>query len=147
MNIILIHTKNGIKYAKVIQGYILSEGINCYLARRKSIKQVIEDNNLKPGNTLIHSRIAGLYTNKMLAKIENEGFKIINPSRTLELTSNKYKANNLAKKKGLPIAATYKIDKLKHKKVKKILKKYNSLVLKPIHSQGQGIFVKKLTIT
>lgn len=144
MNILLIHTKNGVKYAKKIQEYILDQGISCYLTRRKDIEKVIKDNNLEPTNTLIHSRVAGLYTNKILAGIENQGFKIINPSTTLELTSNKYKANAHAKKKHLPIAKTYKVDKLNYKKVKKLLKKYKILVLKPIHSQGQGIFCQKI---
>jgi glutathione synthase/RimK-type ligase-like ATP-grasp enzyme len=144
MNIILIHTKNGIKYAKVIQDYILSQGINCYLSRRKSIKQVITDNNLKPNNTLIYSRIAGKYTNEKLAKIEAMGYKIINSTSTLELTSNKYKANLHAAQKKLPIADTYKINKTNFAEIKKLLKKYKILVLKPIHSQGQGIFCHKI---
>jgi len=144
MNIIIIHTKNGIKYAKVIQEYILSQGINCYLARRKSLEQTIKDNNLEPKNTLIYSRIAGHYTNIKLAKIESLGFKIINSSETLELTSNKYKANLHAAQKKIPVADTYKINKTNFAEIKKLLKKYKILVLKPIHSQGQGIFCQKI---
>ena len=144
MNIILIHTKDGIKYAKIIQAYILAQGINCYLARRKSIEQIIKENKLEPKSTLIYSRIAGHYTNIKLAKIEALGFKIINSPQTLELTSNKYKANIHAAKKNIPVAKTFKVAKNDLKQIQELLKKYKTLVFKPIHSQGQGVFCQKV---
>ncbi len=144
MNILIIHTKRGIKYAKIIQDYILSQGVNCFLSRRKDIEMTIKENNLKPAETLIYSRIAGPYTNKKLVAIEKQGFKIINSPQTLELTSNKYKANMHAAENRLPVAKTYKVAKHNLEKIQELLKKYKILVFKPIHSQGQGVFCQKI---
>ncbi len=144
MNILLVHTKDGIKYARVIHAYILAQGINCFLTRRKDLKTVIKNNNLQPANTLIYSRIAGHYTNNKLAEIARQGFRIINSPQTLELTSNKYKANSHAAKNNIPVAKTYKVAKNDLNQVKKLFKKHKILVVKPIHSQGQGIFCFKI---
>ena len=144
MNIIIVRTKRGFKYAQKIQKYIISQGFNCYIARRWELNQVIKKSNLRPGNTLIHSRTAGRITNKKLAKIEAMGFKIINSVKTLELTSNKYKANILAAKNNIPVAKTHKVKIDDLKTIKIFLAKYKVLVLKPIHSQGQGVFCQKI---
>jgi glutathione synthase/RimK-type ligase-like ATP-grasp enzyme len=144
MNIIIVRTKKGIKYAQKIQNYILSQGIICYLAERSELEGMITKYNLKPGNTLIHARCAGTTTNKILAQFEKLGFRIINSSKTLELTSNKYLANLHAKKNKLPIAKTYKLLENDLLGLKKLLQKHKTIILKPIHSQGQGIFCQKI---
>ncbi|MFA5188134.1 MAG: hypothetical protein WC460_02095 [Patescibacteria group bacterium] len=144
MNIIIVRTKRGFKYAFKIQEHIIRQGFNCYIARRGELKQVIKKYNLMPGNTLIHSRTAGRITNKKLAEIEAMGFKIINSVKTLELTSNKYKANAWAAKNNIPAARTRKVKREDLETIKKLLAKYKVLVLKPIHSQGQGVFCQKI---
>jgi glutathione synthase/RimK-type ligase-like ATP-grasp enzyme len=144
MNIIIVRTKKGLKYAQIIQNYILSQGIDCYLAERSELGEIIRKYNLKPENTLIHARCAGTTTNKILAQFAKQGFKIINSPKTLELTSNKYLANLHAQKNKLPIAKTYKLIKNDLFGLKKLLNKHKVLILKPIHSRGQGIFCQKV---
>jgi len=144
MNIIIVRTKKGIRYALKIHNYLVKQGIDCFLAEIKELGGKIKKFNLKPKDTLIHARCAGTTTNKILAQFAKRGFKIINSPQTLELTSNKYLANLHAQKNKLPIAKTYKLLKTDLSGVKKLLQKHKIIVLKPIHSKGQGIFCQKV---
>jgi len=144
MNIIIVRTKKGIKYAQKIQNYILRQKVNCYVTEISELEETIKQYNLNPKNTLIHARCAGTITNKILAQFAKQGYKIINSPETLELTSNKYLANLHAQKNKLPIAKTYKILKDDLDGLINLLKKHKVLVLKPIHSKGQGIFCQKV---
>ena len=143
-NILLIRTKKGLKYAQIIQDYLWSHGLRCFIAEIDSVPNVMEQNWLDPQNTLIHSRTAAPLVNKKIAQLEKNGFKVINSSRTLNLTSNKYLSQKHAKKKGIPVAETYKVSKENLNKIKAIIKKHGEVVLKPIFSQGQGIYCNKV---
>ena len=144
MNILLIRTKAGIEYASHIRDYIVSKGVNCFITDVNSAESFIRSNGLTPENTLIHSRTAGPVTNDKIADLENAGFTVINPAKTLNLTSNKYLSQVHAEESGIPVAKTYKVDKTDVKKVREILSRYGWVVLKPVFSQGQGVFCRKI---
>jgi len=144
MNILLIRSKAGIRYASHIRDHILSRGVNCFITDILSVEDFIWEKGLKPSNTLIHSRTAGPETNKKIAQIEKAGFMVINPARTLELTSNKYLSQVHAEECGIPVAKTYKVKKTDLKKIGELAVLHQSVVLKPIFSQGQGIFCKRI---
>lgn len=146
MNILIVRTKKGVKYAQKIQDYINYRKLNCYVATIREIKDFMKKYKLKPINTLIYSRTAGRITNMKLAEIEKTGFKVINSPKTLELTSNKYKANIHAAKNNISTAKTYKIKKDDLSLIKDLLKKHKIMVLKPIYSQGQGIYCQKIEV-
>jgi glutathione synthase/RimK-type ligase-like ATP-grasp enzyme len=144
-NILLIRTHKGVKYAWVLADYLMSKGIKCFVSEIDDVKKTLAENSLTPENTLIHSRTAGPLTNQKIAELEKLGFKVINSSRTLTLTSNKYLSQVHARENGIPVADTYKIDKKDVDKVLSLLEKYGSIVLKPIFSQGQGIYCQKVS--
>lgn len=143
-SVILIRTKKGLRYSEKIRDYLKSLGINAYIAEIDEVRDVLKNNNLTAKNTLIHSRTAGPITNEKIVLLEKEGFKIINSARTLELTSNKFLSQEHARKSGIPVADTYKVFKNDFSQIKDLLVKYGSLVVKPIHSQGQGIYCNKI---
>jgi len=140
MNILLVRTKAGIEYAEHIRNHIRACGVNCLISDIDSTKEVISRKGLTPGNTLIHSRTTGPNTNGKFAELESCGFTVINPPATLFLTSNKYRSQVHAKENGIPVAETHKVKKNDTRFVQKLLKKHKSVVLKPIYSQGQGIY-------
>ncbi|MBI5413461.1 hypothetical protein HZA42_03900 [Candidatus Peregrinibacteria bacterium] len=145
-NILLVRTKKGLRYSQIIQDYLWSRGLRCFVAEIDSISNVMEQNWLDSRNTLIHSRTAAPLVNKKIARLEKEGFKIINSSRTLNWTSNKYLSQKHAKKSGIPVAETYKVDKRNLGKINALIKKHGEVVLKPIFSQGQGIYCNKVDL-
>lgn len=144
MNILLIRTKAGIEYATHISDYIISRGVNCFITDVHEAGDFLKSHGLTPSNTLVHSRTAGPVTNDKIADLERAGFTVINPSKTLNLTSNKYLSQVHAEECGIPVAKTYKVDKNEVKKVRDILSRYNWVVLKPVFSQGQGVFCRKI---
>lgn len=145
MNIILIRTANGIAYAKKIQRHISACGVRCRVIDIDSLLPMIKRYKLQPSSTLIHSRTAGLETNQKIADIEKLGFTVVNPSNVLTLTNNKYLAQVHARDKKLPAAKTYKVKKENIRRILSLLREHKTLVLKPIYSQGQGIYCEKIS--
>lgn len=143
-NVLIIRTHKGVKYASVIADYLMSKGVGCFISEIADVQSVLNKNSLTPKNTIIHSRTAGPGANKKIAELEETGFKVINSSKTLTLTSNKYLSQEHAMANGIPVADTYKANKRDVDKALSLLGKYGSLVLKPIFSQGQGIYCQKV---
>lgn len=146
MNIFLINSQKAKIYPQMFKEYLTSKGINCYSSKgeKEKIKSVIISQKLSPLNTLIYARTAGPHITETYKELEREGYKIINKSRATELTSNKYESQIFAKRNGLPVAHTYKINKKEIAKIKELAEKYGSVIAKPIRSQGQGLFCKKI---
>lgn len=145
MTIFLLRTKRGAKYAKMIRDAIRKKGVRCFTAYFKDAEKKIQRLGLKPEETLIHSRTAGPHANRVIEQLENRGFRVINPSRTLDLTSNKFKAHEHAVSHRIPVAPTIKVKKTDTAAIQKFLQKHQDIVLKPIFSQGQGVYCKRVT--
>lgn len=146
MNILLVNLDQAKLYPPRIQQYIKSKGVNCYLSRwrKTEIDTVLKIYNLRPDNTIIHARVAGLNVNDTFKNLELQGYRVINNSLTLELTSNKYKSFIQAKKNNIPCAETVIVNKYDISSIKKFLMRYRTIVLKPVYSQGLGKFCKKI---
>lgn len=143
MNILLVRTETGVKYTEIIRQYIESAGVPCYSAHRDFLEDTIGPNRLTPENTLVHARTANPVANENLAALESRGFKVINSSKTLNLTSNKYLSQVHARENGIPVADTYKVSKGDLQEIMRLLEKYENIVLKPVYSKGQGIYCTK----
>lgn len=126
--------------------YLNSKGVNCYSSKgeKEEIKSVIVSQKLSPLDTLIHARTAGPHITEIYKELEREGYKIINKGNVTELTSNKYESQIFAQRNGIPVANTYKVNKQEIEKIKELPEKYGSVIAKPILSQGQGLFCKKI---
>lgn len=143
-SVLIIRTKMGLKYALKISQYLESKGVHCFISEINNVDAVLAENSLTPSNTIIHSRTAGRITNEKINKFEKAGFKVINSSKTLTLTSNKYLSQEHARTNRICVADTYKVDKKDVDRFLSLLEKYGSLVVKPIFSQGRGIYCQKI---
>lgn len=130
----------------MFEEYLDKKGFGCYSSkwRRDEIFSVITSKKLSPSNTLIYARTAGPHITETYKELEKIGFHIINKSLATELTSNKYDSQVFAKKSGIPVADTYKINKQEIEKIKELSEKYGSVIAKPILSNGRGLFCKKI---
>lgn len=138
MKIVLVRTKQGTRYNEIIKEYLISRGIECSVVRLGELREIMAKKELAPRRTIIHVRTGGPQTSRFMKKLEDDGFLVINTAQTLERTNNKYLANVIAAKNGLPIARTHKVAKNNLSEIKELIKKYQTAVLKPVRSQGQG---------
>lgn len=145
--IIIIRTKNGARYANFIEKEINLKGYKCVILEINQVINYIKTNKLTTKNTLIHTRTASpnkIY--KTLKELEKKGFRVINKANTVRLTSDKYRLCEYSMKKGIPCAYTVKVKKTNAKKTAiEMLKKYKAIIMKPVVSQGQGVFCFKFT--
>ena len=146
--VLIIRSKKGSLYANMIRSYLAKKGLGSYLTtwEKDQLRQNIKKYGLTPKNTLIHARTAGRHVNDNLVWLESLGFKILNTSGALRLTSNKYLAQVVAKKNGIPVTPSYNIAKGDLVRLKKLLKKNKNLILKPIYSRGRGKFCQKIEL-
>lgn len=147
MSIFLLRTKHGSRYAKMIRDAIRKRGVRCFTAYFKDAEKKIQRLGLEPKKTLIHSRTAGPNANRFIESLEKRGFRMINPSRTLDLTSNKFKAHEYAMKHSIPVAETIKVKKTDTSAIQRFLQQHKDIVLKPIFSQGQGVYCQRVRLS
>jgi len=152
MNIVILHTESGISYAKHIRNSI--KWINEHKRTNfnpvlLSVNNVREIEKYNPDETIIHSRAANPNANWMdkLVSLEEKGYKVINNTNTLKLTSNKLACTNFLTKNNIkqPEILKYRKDSTVESKtvlINYLLKTYGKFICKPVISQGQGIYVK-----
>ena len=145
MNILLLRTKKGIRYAKKIRDALRTRGANCRISDIHGVDAKLEKHGFTPENTFIHPRTAGIFTNKKIAELEGRGFRVLNSSQALTLTNQKYLSQQHAEAHGIPVAKTHKIKKSDLKGIAELLEQYGHIVAKPIYSQGQGIYCHKIS--
>ena len=73
--------------------------------------------------------------------MKKKSYKIINDPDTLKLTSDKYLSPMFAIKNQIPYSETIKAKKTDIKKIESKINKWKNVVVKPITSQGQGVFL------
>ncbi len=100
-------------------------------------------NKCSPKETIIHTRTAHPdYTYKILKSLEDEGYRVINSSQAVKLTSDKFNSCQYAEENKIPCAETIKIEKKDGiLKIKEKIKEWGDVIVKPITSQGQGEFL------
>lgn len=150
-DIILLHTANGSSYSRHIKSSInwikehKRKDITAHCISVNDINRI--KNSFDSANTIIHSRAAHPNCNwiKELVELESKGFKIINNTKTLRMTSDKLDCAHYLISKGLNHPATYSILKrnLNNDGLLPLLKeRYTEFIAKPRISQGQGTHVK-----
>jgi len=135
--IIIIRTKAVTRYAERIAKEIKKLGIECSIVFWKEIEDFLERNKLGPEKTLLHYRAAGKSVNPRAFNLEKKGYKLINPAKVLERTSDKYKTYERLKDQNVVLPITKKGTR---GEIKKYIDKlsFNKFVLKPINSKYQG---------
>jgi len=140
--IVIVKTVKGQKYADFIAKEINLAGHRCDIVGIKGLKKYLDKNKCSPKTTIIHSRTAHpIYTYKVLKKLEDEGYRVINSSEVIKLTSDKYQSCVFAQENKIPCAETIKVFKKEASSlIKEKVRKWGRVVVKPIVSQGQGKF-------
>ncbi|MFH0906950.1 MAG: hypothetical protein V1829_01720 [bacterium] len=143
--IVIVKTIKGQKYADFISKQVNLAEYSCGITDIKGLKEYLNKNKCSPKTTIIHSRTAYPdYTYKVLKKLEQDGYKIINSAETIRLTSDKFNSCIYAIKKNIPCAETTKINKKEAVSfIQWKIKEWGRVVVKPITSQGQGEFCFK----
>ncbi len=143
---IIIRTKKGYRFADYIGKELNLKGHGHTVLTINEVEKFIKDNNLNPKNLIIHTRTASpdkVY--KILKNLEKKGFNIINKPETIRLTSDKYLLCEFAIKSSIPCAETKKIMKEDaEKEIKHMLQTKKEIIVKPVVSNGQGIYCLKL---
>jgi glutathione synthase/RimK-type ligase-like ATP-grasp enzyme len=136
--ILIVHTRNGAKYAKEIAQKITTLGTNCFYACWNTIDNALEKHNCTPENTLIHYRCTGSSNITPKAfKLEQKGFSIINCPDVLRRTGDKFHSYEWASSHGVNLPITKKGSP---EKIRKIIQdaSLQHFVLKPVNSVGMG---------
>lgn len=136
--IIILTTENGGSFGRKIADTLHELK---YLRRVLSVNDIDLIENYPPNKTLIHSRAAHPNAQWMrkLEELERNGYKVINPTSVLKLTSDK--AECAIKIKGHP--QTWIFNSAEE------LVNFNQtgeFIIKPEVSQGQGAFVEKFSL-
>ena len=142
---IILHTLKSQFYAKKICKHITNK---CITSDKFKIYDII--NNLKCDyhNLVIHPRTAtpvnALWMN-FLYDLEKKGAIIINSPKLLQLTSNKLECSLVLLNADINHPLTWKgikNDKKTINNIKKLLKQYHKLIIKPFNSISQGAYVQ-----
>jgi glutathione synthase/RimK-type ligase-like ATP-grasp enzyme len=140
--VLVIHTQEGVRYAHYITKELNWLGIRSYAQTVANLKNKTDWDRFTPTNTLIHFRTASPLPIRWARKLETKGYRVINSSRTLELTSDKFKSCEWARESGLALPKTVKVLKTQ---VKQSLESFaeHEFVIKPTNSKSQGAFCFK----
>lgn len=148
MNIVIVRTGGGIKYGRRI-GYKLFEFGHHFIIPRYD--EFMSSLRSKPtwtrNNTIIHTRAA--YPSRTgwmgdLFQLERDGWIVTNKPETIYLTSNKFKCAEALIRAGLPHPQTRLYRKRDWVDMGDIFPWGPEVILKPITSNGQGGYVKKI---
>jgi glutathione synthase/RimK-type ligase-like ATP-grasp enzyme len=153
MNVLILTTRNGRKYAQKIGREIKNLGHTYYRYHAWSINLALENHpELNNSNTVIHSRAANPNTSWMdrFFELESQGFKFINKPSVLKLTSDKWECLNFLQLRyvgNCPL--TFSIPRYTPEDgLRNIIDhefRNQDFIIKPRYSQGGGQFVFKET--
>ena len=156
MMFVIIRTAGGKKYARRIgeelkrinrHNYWICPSVNYFPESFRNRPR------LNPNNTIIHSRAAypdGPTWMRNLVNKENEGYRVINNTSVLRLTSNKLACSMKMLREGFPHPRTWhyiggsSIDSIHREIVESGVRK---VVAKPYTSMNQGASVERIEIT
>jgi len=143
--VVIVRTKKGRKYAEFIAKEINLAGHCCGITTIVDLKEYLNENKCSSDKTIIHSRTAHPnYIYQVLKSLEDEGYRVINSSKAIRLTSDKFNSCRFAKENNIPCAETIKTDKKDGiSKVKEKIREWDNVIVKPITSRGQGEFCFK----
>jgi glutathione synthase/RimK-type ligase-like ATP-grasp enzyme len=135
--ILIVRTKNGTKYAERIASEIKNLGVECNAVYWDELEEFLDTHRLTPESTVLHFRAAGPSANPKAFELERVGYRIINPAKVLDRTSDKYKSFDWARKQGANLPTTKKGTRDAIKRSIDTLP-FRKFVVKPINSKNQG---------
>jgi len=138
--ILIIRSKKGNEYAETLAKKINDLGAECCgTVCWTDLDEFLVQNKCSPEKTLLHYRTAGPNVNPKAYELEKQGYRLINPARVLERTSDKFKSYEWGYDHKLKLPLTKKVTK---GNIKQVIDEFSfqKFVLKPINSQGQGAF-------
>ena len=144
--IIILHTTKSYRYANKI---CLNVSNKCIESNTKMLDKKILSLNTSYNNLIIHPRTATPFDTvwiNYLKILENKGVIVVNPTKLLQLTSNKLECSFVLYNNGINHPKTWKGYKNKTTlyKIKKLLIKHKKLIIIPSNSISQGAYVKQL---
>lgn len=153
MNIIILTTGGGNRFARKIISSINWQcvhrfrnriRINSYKESVFNIERLFSDNNFSTNDTIIHARAAHPNCTWMaqLEELERDGFKVINSTEVLKLTSNKLNCS-MKLQDHFPHPRTWEIRK-RDFVIQQIPRESGEYILKPETSMSQGEHVRKI---
>lgn len=145
MEFVIIRTIKGSRYASYIDKEINITGKRCGVTEIKNLNEFLKKNKCDPKSTLIHVRTAHpdrVY--KVLKNLSKKGYRIINSSEAIRLTSDKLESCFYAEKNKIPCAKTVTISKkMAIPFIRKKIDEWGDVIVKPRTSQGQGEYCFK----
>ena len=149
-NVFIVTSMLGRNFANRIKNemVILNPNINISVKNVKELVKWCKGEPQNPDLVLVRSATP-LHTEwiKCLEKMENKGIPVINPTKILQLTSNKLKSSLHLMNKNIPhpySAEGKQNDEATLKTIKQLFLKYDTLILKPFTSSSQGAYVQKI---
>ncbi len=144
--IVIVRSKNGQSYANFIAKEINLRGYRTLVVPIKDLPSALAKNQCSPNKTIVYTRTAHPnYIYRMLKKIENKGYRVINTSESIKLTSDKFLSCLYAHKNSIPCAETIIANQENlEEKINEKLPQWKNLIVKPKTSQGNGVFCYKL---
>ena len=101
---------------------------------------------LSPQRDLVFFRTGAVQALQIARKFEERGFHLLNDSRYIAISAQKFIANLYAGSNGVPVPElSVAVDKANQRIVLEYLRQYGTLVAKPIYSRDQGRFVFRIT--
>lgn len=142
MNFLILQTTGGKFFARRVGKELMNLGHKYYRYYCYSIDKAFQNHpEWNPDNLIIHSRAANPTANwvKRLEYYENKGFKVVNSTEVLRLTSDKLKSNMELKFEGnIPNTWSINTNNLAQKELDVIKIFSDEFVIKPRYSQGNG---------
>lgn len=149
-NIFIVTSMLGKKFAERIREEMLkiNKNVNIHIKNVRELEKWCLDYNKLPDLVVVRSATP-LDTKwiKCLKSLEKKNVKVINPTRILQLTSNKLTSSLHLIKKGVPHPFTKEgrhNDKSTIKTINTMFLDYDNLILKPFTSSAQGKYVQKI---
>lgn len=139
--VVIIRTKTGgFRYASFICKEINFQGIQTGVTTRPEVFDFLREHHWGPAETLIHARTASPQTVfKVLKRLENEGYRVINKADVVKVTSDKFFTSQLARKKGIVSPRAWQLTKKKAATlIKEKTLELGKAVVKPVTSQEEG---------
>jgi len=143
--IIIVRSKKGFRYANFIAKEINLAGYYCVITDIINIEKDLIRYHCSPEKTIIHARTAHpKMVYKKFNKLEKIGYRVINNSESLKLTSDKYASCVYAETHNIPSAKTVLVNKNNAREIiQEKIKLWRDVIVKPQMSQGNGTFCFK----
>ena len=149
-NIFIVTSISGKNYAKRVKEEmdLLNRNLNIKIMNVQELVLWSENKTINPDLVIVRSATpTDSKWISCLKKLENENVKVINPTKVLQLTSNKLTSSLHLVKQGIPHPFSkggIHNDEKTLNTITEMFKTYDKLIIKPFTSRDQGEYVQKI---